>query len=142
MMVISRVGGSSGPLYGTILRKVGTCAKKSGGLPLASFTEGLEQGFAGIQELAGAKPGDKTMLDAMAPAIESLKASVAAGTDAARALAAAAAAAVQGADSTVPMLARKGRASYLGERSVGHKDPGAASFAYCLAAVADAVKRG
>ena len=138
--VISKVGGSSGPLYGTILRKVGTAVKKSGALTLSSFAEGLEEGFAGIQSLAGAKLGDKTMLDAMAPAIESLKASAAAGTAPARALEEAAQAAARGAESTVPMVAKKGRASYLGERSVGHEDPGAASFAYCMAAVARAVK--
>ena len=140
MTVISRVGGSSGPLYGTILRKVGAAAKKTGALTLASFAEGLEEGFSGIQSLAGAKTGDKTMLDAMAPAIDSLKASVADGAVPAQALAEAALAAEQGAESTVPMVAKMGRASYLGERSVGHKDPGAASFAYCMAAVADSLK--
>ena len=136
MTVISKVGGSSGPLYGTLLRKLSASVKAAGGLTLASFTEGLEAGLAGIEELAGGKPGDKTMLDAMQPAIASLKDSVAAGASSADALAAAARAATEGAEATVPLVARKGRASYLGERSVGHKDPGAASFAYCLAAVA------
>ncbi len=140
MTVISKVGGSSGPLYGTILRKLGAAAKRAGGLTLASFTDGLEEGFSGIQSLAGAKPGDKTMLDAMAPAIESLKSAVASGTAPAQALADAALAAADGAESTVPMVAKMGRASYLGERSVGHKDPGAASFAYCMAAVAKAIE--
>lgn len=140
MTVISKVGGSSGPLYGTILRKLGAAAKREGGLTLASFTDGLEEGFSGIQSLAGAKPGDKTMLDAMAPAIESLKSAVASGTAPAQALADAALAAADGAESTVPMVAKMGRASYLGERSVGHKDPGAASFAYCMAAVAKAIE--
>ena len=139
--VISKVGGSSGPLYGTLLRKVGVSAGRAGGLSLASFADGLEQGFAGIQQLAGAKPGDKTMLDAMAPAIESLKASVADGTEPAQALGMAAAAAGRGAEATVPMVAKKGRASYLGERSAGHKDPGAASFAYCMEAVAKAANQ-
>ena len=140
MTVISKVGGSSGPLYGTILRKVGAAAKKKGGLTLDSFTEGLEKGFAGIQSLAGASLGDKTMLDAMQPAIDSLKASAGDGKGAAEALTAAAEAAAAGAEATVPMVAKKGRASYLGERSVGHKDPGAASFAYCMAAVARALR--
>lgn len=140
MTVISKVGGSSGPLYGTILRKLGAAAKRAGGLTLASFTDGLEEGFSGIQSLAGAKPGDKTMLDAMAPAIESLKSAVASGADPAQALADAALAAADGAESTVPMVAKMGRASYLGERSVGHKDPGAASFAYCMAAAAKAIE--
>lgn len=140
MTVISKVGGSSGPLYGTILRKVGVCVKKEGGLTLASFTDGLEKGFTGIQELAGATLGDKTMLDAMQPAIDSLKQSVKDGKGASQAMEDAARAAAQGAEATIPLVAKKGRASYLGERSVGHKDPGAASFAYCMAALANALK--
>ena len=140
MTVVSKVGGSSGPLYGTILRKLGITAKKMGGLTLDSFTVGLDAGFKGIQELAGAKEGDKTMLDAMAPAIRSLERSVEAHQGIAEALDAAAAAAAEGAEATIPLIARKGRASYLGERSVGHKDPGAASFAYCMAAIAQAYK--
>ena len=111
-----------------------------GGLTLDSFTVGLDAGFKGIQELAGAKEGDKTMLDAMAPAIRSLERSVEAHQSVAEALDAAAAAAAEGAEATIPLIARKGRASYLGERSVGHKDPGAASFAYCMAAIAQAYK--
>lgn len=140
MTVVSKVGGSSGPLYGTILRKLGIAAKKMGGLTLDSFTVGLDAGFKGIQELAGAKEGDKTMLDAMAPAIRSLERSVEAHQGVAEALDAAAAAAAEGAEATIPLIAHKGRASYLGERSVGHKDPGAASFAYCMAAIAQAYK--
>lgn len=140
MTVVSKVGGSSGPLYGTILRKLGITAKKMGGLTLDSFAVGLDAGFKGIQELAGAKEGDKTMLDAMAPAIRSLERSVEEHQDIAEALDAAAAAAAEGAEATVPLIARKGRASYLGERSVSHKDPGAASFAYCMAAIAQAYK--
>lgn len=140
MTVVSKVGGSSGPLYGTILRKLGITAKKMSGLTLDSFAVGLDAGFKGIQELAGAKEGDKTMLDAMAPAIRSLERSVEEHRDIAEALDAAAAAAAEGAEATIPLIARKGRASYLGERSVGHKDPGAASFAYCMAAIAQAYK--
>lgn len=140
MTVVSKVGGSSGPLYGTILRKLGIAAKKMGGLTLDSFTVGLDAGFEGIQELAGAKEGDKTMLDAMAPAIRSLERSVEMHQGVAEALDAAAAAAAEGAEATIPLIAHKGRASYLGERSVGHKDPGAASFAYCMAAIAQAYK--
>lgn len=140
MTVVSKVGGSSGPLYGTILRKLGITTKKMGGLTLDSFTVGLDAGFKGIQELAGAKEGDKTMLDAMAPAIRSLERSVEMHQGVAEALDAAAAAAAEGAEATIPLIAHKGRASYLGERSVGHKDPGAASFAYCMAAIAQAYK--
>lgn len=133
--VISKVGGSSGPLYGTILRKL-SLAVKNGGVNLKSLTSGLEDGFEGIEQLAGARPGDKTMLDAMAPAISSLKASCATGVVATEALSRAADAAAEGAEATIPLVARAGRASYLGERSVGHKDPGATSFAYCMAALA------
>lgn len=141
MTVISKVGGSSGPLYGTILRKLGVAVKRAKDLTLASFAEGLEAGFAGIQDLAGAQLGDKTMLDAMRPAIDAVNAGAEAGESAATVLDRAAQAAADGAEATVPLIAKKGRASYLGERSVGHKDPGAASFAYCMAAVAKAVKQ-
>lgn len=141
MTVISKVGGSSGPLYGTILRKLGVAVKRAKGLTLASFADGLEAGFAGIRDLAGAQLGDKTMLDAMRPAIDAVKAGAEAGEGAATVLDRAAQAAADGAEATVPLIAKKGRASYLGERSVGHKDPGAASFAYCMAAVAEAVKQ-
>ncbi len=136
MTVISKVGGSSGPLYGTLMRKMGVAVKRAGGLTLASFAQGLRDGLQGIEDLAGGAPGDKTMIDAMVPAIASLDEALAAGTPATAALAAAAQAAAEGAEATIPLVARKGRASYLGERSRGHKDPGAASFAYCMAAIA------
>ena len=89
-----------------------------------------------------AEPGDKTMFDALAPAIEALDAALAAGEPLAAALQAASAAAQDGRDATIPMLARKGRASYLGERSVGHQDPGATSSALLLAAAAAALPQG
>lgn len=139
MTIISKVGGSSGPLYGTLLRKLSVAVKRAGTLSLAVFAQGLEEGLAGIEELAGGAPGDKTMIDAMVPALASLKDSLAAEVPAAEALSRAARAAADGAEATIPLVARKGRASYLGERSAGHKDPGAASFAYCLDAVAKAV---
>ena len=100
---------------------------------------GLSKAFVGIEDLGGPKPGDKTMLDAIQPAMEALE--HARGEDAplVEALAQAADAAEAGAEATVPLQARKGRASYLGERSVGHKDPGAASFALLMRTVANAV---
>lgn len=140
MAVISNVGGSSGPLYGTVLRKLGAVAGRDGTLDLATFTAGLEAGLAGVEELAGGRPGDATMIDAMAPAIESLRSSLGRGDSPASALRAAADAASAGAEATIPLEARRGRASYLGPRSIGHKDPGAASFAYCLRAVADSME--
>lgn len=142
--LVSKVGGSSGPLYGTLFRKVGVALKADDSLAsdenaVRCLAAGLSKAFVGIEDLGGAKPGDKTMLDAMQPAMEALE--HARGEDAplAEALAQAADAAEAGAEATVPLQARKGRASYLGERSVGHKDPGAASFALLMRTVANAV---
>lgn len=142
--LVSKVGGSSGPLYGTLFRKVGVALKGDDSLAsdenaVRCLAAGLSKAFVGIEDLGGAKPGDKTMLDAMQPAMEALE--HARGEDAplVEALAQAADAAEAGAEATVPLQARKGRASYLGERSVGHKDPGAASFALLMRTVANAV---
>lgn len=142
--LVSKVGGSSGPLYGTLFRKVGVALKADDSLAsdenaVRCLAAGLSKAFVGIEDLGGAKPGDKTMLDAMQPAMEALE--HARGEDAplAEALTQAADAAEAGAEATVPLQARKGRASYLGERSVGHKDPGAASFALLMHTVANAV---
>lgn len=136
MTIISKVGGSSGPLYGTLMRKMAREFKGCQEISLAEFVRGLKSGIAGIEELAGGAPGDKTMLDAMAPALCSLEDSLDRGVFGIEALEAAARAAAEGAEATIPLVARKGRASYLGERSVGHKDPGATSFAYIMAAIA------
>ncbi len=142
--LVSKVGGSSGPLYGTLFRKVGVALKADDSLAsdenaVRCLAAGLSKAFVGIEDLGGAKPGDKTMLDAIQPAMEALE--HARGEDAplVEALAQAADAAEAGAEATVPLQARKGRASYLGERSVGHKDPGAASFALLMRTVANAV---
>ena len=99
----------------------------------------LDAALAGVVELGAAEPGDKTMVDALAPAVAALRAGVEDGADLGEAIAAATAAAEQGARSTVPMQARKGRASYLGERSVGHQDPGATSSALIVAALGRAL---
>lgn len=136
MTIISKVGGSSGPLYGTLMRRMAREFKGCQEVSLAGFARGLKSGIAGIEELAGGAPGDKTMLDAMVPALRSLEDSLDRGISGAEALEAAARAAADGAEATIPLVARKGRASYLGERSVGHKDPGATSFAYIMAAIA------
>ena len=142
--LVSKVGGSSGPLYGTLFRKVGVALKGDDSLAsdenaVRCLAAGLSKAFVGIEDLGGPKPGDKTMLDAIQPAMEALE--HARGEDAplVEALAQAADAAEAGAEATVPLQARKGRASYLGERSVGHKDPGAASFALLMRTVANAV---
>ena len=135
-IIVSKVGGSSGPLYGTLFRKVGVALKAEGSLTVRALSAGLGKAFVAIEDLGGAKPGDKTMLDAIRPALEALERGRVNEASVAEALADAASAAEEGAEATVPLVARKGRASYLGERSVGHKDPGAASFALLMRTLA------
>jgi phosphoenolpyruvate---glycerone phosphotransferase subunit DhaL len=134
--LVSSVGGASGPLWGTALRRAGRAAADAPALDGAALAAALEAALAGITELGAAEPGDKTMVDALGPAVAALRAAVEAGTDLDAALEQAARAAETGARATVPMQARKGRASYLGERSVGHEDPGAASTALIVRALA------
>ncbi|WP_433057502.1 dihydroxyacetone kinase subunit DhaL [Dactylosporangium sp. CS-033363] len=125
--LLSKVGGASGPLYGTVFRALGKTLRDGG-----TFAEGLQAALDGVQKLGKAEFGDKTMVDALAPAVAAY-ASAEGAPEAARA---AAEAAKTGAASTVPLVARKGRASYLGERSAGHPDPGATSTALILEALA------
>jgi dihydroxyacetone kinase-like protein len=132
MTLVSTVGGASGPLYGTFFLRMGTAAG-SAELDTAGFGAALRAGVEGVVARGKAERGDKTMIDALAPALEAYDA---AGDDLAAALRAAADAAAAGRDATVPLQARKGRASYLGERSVGHQDPGATSAALLLATAA------
>lgn len=136
MTLLSTVGGASGPLYGTLFLDAGKEAAGKGALDLAAVTRCLEAGLAGVQRRGKAVLGDKTMVDALAPAVEALQA--AAGAQLAEALGRAAEAARAGAEATKPLVARKGRASYLGERSVGHQDPGATSSWMILQALAEA----
>lgn len=133
--LISKVGGASGPLYGTAFRRAGKALGEDEVSPKA-LGEALHAALEGIVALGKAEEGDKTMVDAWAPALRAYDEAVAAGGDLAAATAAAADAAEQGALATVPMEARKGRASYLGPRSVGHQDPGATSTALILRALA------
>ncbi|MFD6418875.1 dihydroxyacetone kinase subunit DhaL [Streptomyces sp. NPDC060194] len=126
--LISTVGGASGPLYGTLLRRTGKAlGDDAADVSREQLAEALRAGVDAVAQLGGAAPGDKTMLDALVPAVDAL----------ADSFAAARAAAAAGAEATVPLRARKGRASYLGERSVGHQDPGAASAALLVAALAE-----
>lgn len=136
MTLVSKVGGASGPLYGTLfLRMAGSAG--SAVLDAAAFARALRAGLDGVVARGKAKQGDKTMLDALGPACDALDAAVAGGMSFAEGLRAGAAAARDGRDATIPMLARKGRASYLAERSIGHQDPGATSMALMIdAAVA------
>jgi len=136
MTLVSKVGGASGPLYGTFfLRMAGALSPDPA--DDETFARALRAGLDGVTARGKAEPGDKTMLDALAPACDALDAALTAGQPLGAALTAAAEAARQGRDATVPLVARKGRASYLGERSAGHQDPGATSTALLLdAAVA------
>jgi dihydroxyacetone kinase-like protein len=129
--LISTVGGASGPLYGTLLRKAGKALGDSAQVTPEQLRDALKAGVDGVAQLGGAAPGDKTMLDALVPAVEALSFALDKGAGLIDALAAARIAAQEGALATVPLQARKGRASYLGERSIGHQDPGATS-AYLL----------
>jgi dihydroxyacetone kinase-like protein len=126
--LISTVGGASGPLYGTLLRRTGKALGEAAEVSEEQLTEALRAGVDAVMQLGGAAPGDKTMIDALVPAVEALGD----GFDAARA------AAEQGALATTPLQARKGRASYLGERSIGHQDPGATSAALLVAGLTEA----
>lgn len=142
MTLVSTVGGASGPLYGTFFLRMATAAGEVGSLSAPTFAKALRAGLEGVVARGKAEAGDKTMFDALAPAVEALDASLAAGAPLAEALRVAVAAAEEGRDATIPMLARKGRASYLGERSVGHQDPGATSSALLLGAAATALGQG
>lgn len=139
--LISTVGGAAGPLYGTALMRAGGAIAAADGAASAidSTIAALDAAIAGIQSLGKASAGEKTMLDALFPAAEAGRTAVASGADAAAVSAAMAEAAESGSIATIPLLATKGRASYLGERSIGHQDPGATSAATLLRALADAV---
>jgi len=139
--LISKVGGASGPLYGMAFRRAGQSLGAAEEVDLPALGQALEAALAGVQQLGAAREGDKTMVDALAPATRAFAKAVAEGASQGDALAAAAAAAAEGAAATVSMQARKGRASYLGPRSVGHEDPGAASTTLILAALRDAAAR-
>jgi dihydroxyacetone kinase-like protein len=137
--LVSTVGGASGPLWGTALRRAGRALGDAEEIDGPALADALDAALAGVVELGAAEPGDKTMVDAFAPAAAALRSAVETGEPLPDALAAAAAAAAEGARATVPMQARKGRASYLGERSIGHEDPGAASTALIIAALGRAL---
>jgi len=127
MTLVSTVGGAAGPLYGTFFLRAAAAAGDAATLTPAQWSTAFAAGVAGVQARGKAEPGDKTMVDALVPAAAALEAAVAQGAPAAEALGRAAAAARQGMAATIPLVARKGRASYLGERSAGTQDPGATS---------------
>ncbi|MGW8376076.1 dihydroxyacetone kinase subunit DhaL [Streptomyces sp. ODS28] len=137
--LVSTVGGASGPLYGTLLRRTGKTLGEAERVTAQALTAALRSGVDAVAKLGSSAQGDKTMLDALYPAVEAMEA--ASGAEA-EVYAAGARAAEEGARFTVPMRARKGRASYLGERSEGHQDPGATSSALLMNALAEAVGGG
>ena len=133
--LVSTVGGASGPLYGTAFMKAGNACKGMMELDGAGFAAAMEAAIGGIQMRGKAQEGEKTMLDALCPAYQALKAALDGGKDLKAALEDAVAAAAKGVEHTKEIIATKGRASYLGERSLGHQDPGATSSLYMLEAV-------
>jgi dihydroxyacetone kinase-like protein len=137
--LVSTVGGASGPLWGTALRRAGRSIGDGEAFDGAALALALEAALAGIVELGAAEPGDKTMVDALEPAVRVLREQIDDGSSPSEALAAAGRAAEDGMHATVPLQATKGRASYLGERSIGHQDPGATSTAIILRALEQAV---
>jgi phosphoenolpyruvate---glycerone phosphotransferase subunit DhaL len=137
--LVSTVGGASGPLWGTALRRAGRSMGDGATFEAAALAQALEAALDGVVELGAAQPGDKTMVDALEPAVRTLKERLEAGSPTAEAFEAAREAAEAGMQSTVPLQATKGRASYLGERSIGHQDPGATSTALILRALELAV---
>ena len=133
MALVSSVGGAAGPLYRTLFLQMGSAAAGKDELDLDGWAAAVEAGIKGVQSRGKAEPGDKTMLDALLPALDALKG----GGELAAALRRAADAAEEGMKATIPLEARKGRASYLGPRSVGHQDPGATSSYLLLRAAAE-----
>jgi dihydroxyacetone kinase-like protein len=138
MTVVSTVGGASGPLFGTLFLRMGASLGDAVQVTLPEFATALSAGLDGIVARGKAEAGDKTMYDALDPAVTAFDRGVSDGLAKADALKLALVAAESGRDATTPMLARKGRASYLGERSVGHQDPGATSIALLMAAAIQA----
>lgn len=133
--LVSSVGGASGPLWGSALRRAGRTLGDAPTFDLAELAAALDAALAAVVDLGAAVPGDKTMVDAFSPAMVALHEAVNRGAPPHEALRAAAAAAEEGMRATIPMQARKGRASYLGERSIGHQDPGATSTAMIIRAL-------
>jgi dihydroxyacetone kinase-like protein len=139
MTLVTKVGGASGPLYGTFLMRFGMAAGPVEEVDAAGLGEALRAGLGGILARGKAVLEDKTMVDAMTPALEAFDAAVQSGAGAAAAVAAATEAAKAGRDATIPLVARKGRASYLGERSAGHMDPGSASTVLLFESLTEAL---
>ncbi|SDO79252.1 dihydroxyacetone kinase subunit DhaL [Selenomonas ruminantium] len=132
MQLVSHVGGASGPLYGTAFMKAGNILKGKTEASAADFAAAMEAAIGGIKMRGKSEPGEKTMLDALCPAYKALSEAIDGGAELKEALEKAVAAAKEGVEYTKTIIATKGRASYLGERSIGHQDPGATSSLYML----------
>jgi dihydroxyacetone kinase-like protein len=141
MTLISSVGGASGPLYGTFFMRAAGAAQSKQELDAQDLANVLQAGLEGLVQRGRAAVGDKTMVDAWVPALDAFKAALEQGEDLIEAVQASVEAAEQGVKDTIPLVAKKGRASYLGERSAGHQDPGATSTYYLLAALLEVLKR-
>ncbi len=137
MTLISTVGGASGPLYGTYFMQMGMVTNGKLELTLEDWILAVESGLNGVIRRGKANPGDKTMIDSLLPGLEALKAAANDGANLAEALEKSTAAAEQGMKDTIPLVAKKGRASYLGERSAGHQDPGATSSYFLFKTAAE-----
>jgi phosphoenolpyruvate---glycerone phosphotransferase subunit DhaL len=137
--LVSTVGGASGPLWGTALRRAGRTLGDAEEFGSDELVSALDAALEGVVELGAAQEGEKTMVDALAPAVRTLRESLARGASLPEALQAAFEASEEGMRATVPLQASKGRASYLGERSIGHQDPGATSTTLILGALAKTV---
>jgi len=137
MTLVSTVGGASGSLYGTLFLEMAKRVGSASELDAAVFADAFGAGVAGVVARGRAEPGDKTMIDALQPTVDALTAAAAGGRPLTESLQSAAAAAATGRDATIPLVARKGRASYLGDRSAEHLDPGATSAAILVQALAD-----
>jgi dihydroxyacetone kinase-like protein len=135
MALVSSVGGAAGPLYGTLFLQMGGALAGQDAVDLPAFAGAWRKGLEGVQARGKAQPGDKTMVDALIPAVEALEAA----SDLDGGLRAAAQAAEEGMKATTPLVARKGRASYLGERSKDHQDPGATSTYYLFKSAVEAL---
>jgi phosphoenolpyruvate---glycerone phosphotransferase subunit DhaL len=142
MTLVSTVGGASGPLYGTLFLEMGKSAAGKSELSGQDWADALAAGVAGVQRRGKAELGDKTMLDALVPAVETVRSALAGGSTLDEALRRSAETAQAGMTATIPLVAHKGRASYLGERSANHQDPGATSSWLLLRTAAETLATG
>lgn len=141
MALVSNVGGASGPLYGTAFMKAATVVIGKESIDIDDFIKMLEEALSGVKMRGKGEFGDKTMIDAIEPALEALKGSVASGLSSVEVLEKAKAAAFEGVENTKKIIAKKGRASYLGERSIGHQDAGATSSYIILNTIYEEVSK-